>query len=79
MKTDITYCTTKDCIHRRGCRRWTKLYTESQWAEALTIKPNISYMSGEECQASEPFPFGELVRFRNSDGSALSTPIKETK
>jgi len=69
MNKDFTYCNSKDCIHRRGCRRWILNYRVKHFEDI----GNIYFLNDEDCINSTPYPFSELVRFRNSneDGAVL--------
>ena len=66
MKTDYTYCSTTDCIHRHGCRRYPANYKN------FISSNKMSWMSGEECQPNYDDKdceksFDLLDRFRNSN------------
>lgn len=57
---DMSYCTSSNCLHRRGCRRNTWNYEDNY--EVLNM------INGVNCQKSRPYPYDMLIRFRNSDG-----------
>ena len=63
MNIDYAYCSTKECIHRRGCKRWTGNYKEDD------CKEFTRWINPTECINSKPYPFAILDRYRNSDGS----------
>jgi len=76
MKTDYTYCTSTDCIHRRGCKRalWNysddevkELYTKSRFVDEIDYSDCIPNYSDVNC--TNDFHF--LDRYRLSDGSEL--------
>jgi len=73
MKTDYSYCQTKTCIHRRGCKRWIGNYTEEEQLELL-VNPRAGFVDNTFCEAISvdvTIPYKLLDRFRNSNGSEI--------
>lgn len=71
MNTDYTYCLSEKCIHRRGCKRALVNYSDDEVKELYTVTRFVSEISGEDCINSKPYPYANLDRFRNSDGTDL--------
>ena len=72
MIKDITYCSHTSCIHRRGCKRSLSNYNIPEKNGLL-----LSVFDGSICANTKDSDdwgdrFGYLIRFRNSDGSALN-------
>jgi len=64
INTDMTYCNSKDCIHRRGCKRWLGNYDQKD----VEKQPRLWMLSDKECMQNDYY---DLIRFRNSDGSEI--------
>lgn len=68
MDIDYLYCIVENqCIHRRGCQRWIGNYSDEYAIEESNTNVD-GYINHEKCINSEPYPFAELDRFRNSTG-----------
>lgn len=69
MKANYTYCNNENtCIHRRGCKRWVGNYEDDYVEE---VKHRLEFLDDSYCLDSTPYPFENLDRFRNSDGSEM--------
>ena len=69
MKKDYTYCLTKDCIHKIGCKRWIGNYSDDKVKDLYTESRFVDEVDESYCKNSIPYPYECLDRFRNSDGS----------
>lgn len=67
QRNDYAYCTTTDCIHRRGCRRWVGNYEEFK-ASARTYYVDEKFCKPNYEEMGESNAFELLDRFRFSDG-----------
>ena len=71
MNLDYAYCSTTECIHRRGCKRNIKNHENSLYYE----EPR-RWINPYHCVNSKPYPYEFMDRFKNSDGSELDKEIK---
>ena len=76
MKTDYTYCLSRTCIHRRGCRRALCNYTDKEINDFVAkCGTNMSFLMPEECMLDDEdegkMGFDMLDRFRLSDGTEM--------
>lgn len=55
---DISYCSSTNCLHRLGCKRWLRNYNSYGYV--------LNMIDGVRCQSMKYYM---LIRFRNSDGS----------
>ena len=77
MKSDYSYCIVqKECIHRRGCKRWIgnysdqevkELYTKNRFVNEIDFNKCVPNYKNKNCTNSFQF----LDRFRLSTGEAF--------
>lgn len=71
IQKDKKFCNTKDCIHRRGCRKWLGNYIGTfeplEWINEIECKNE----DGEEDYDGYALAYIHLDRYKYSDGSSM--------